>query len=129
MRVKFKFLLILSLFFSLGSLGQTNVRDSIIFAPLISAAYTFQLPEGDLKKRFGNNSSIGGSFIIKDKQNFVYGFSGNFLFGNSLKETNLLSEVATEQGYIINNEGIYGDVRLYERGYTLQIHFGKQFAV
>jgi hypothetical protein len=101
----------------------------MIFAPLISVAYTFQLPEGDLKKRFGNNSAIGGSFIVKDKQSFVYGISGNFLFGNSLKETNILSEVTTEQGYIINNEGIYSDVRLYERGYSLQFHFGKQFAV
>ncbi|MBL4624115.1 MAG: hypothetical protein JKY42_03105, partial [Flavobacteriales bacterium] len=67
--------------------------------------------------------------IIKDKHNFVYGLSGYFLFGKSLKETDILSEVTTSQGYIINNEGIYADVRLFERGYSFQLHFGKQFPV
>ena len=117
------------LLFSIGTNAQTNVRDSVIFAPLLSVAYTFQIPSGDLKDRFGNNSAVGASFMVKDKRNFVYGFSGNFLFGKSLKETDILTEVTTSNGYIINNEGLYADVRLYERGYSFQFHFGKQFAI
>jgi hypothetical protein len=118
-----------TLFYAGSVHAQTNVRDSVVFAPLISVAYAFQVPGGDLSKRFGNNSAIGGSFMVKDKHNYVYGFSGDFLFGNSLKETDLLLEVTTSQGYVISNEGIYADVRLYERGYSFQFHFGKQFAV
>jgi len=62
-----------------GVRSQTNVKDSVVFDPLISMAYAFQIPGGDLNKRFGNNSAVGGSFIIKDKHNFVYGLSGYFL--------------------------------------------------
>lgn len=110
-------------------IAQTNVRDSSVVAPLISMTYAYQISGLNMNERFGNNSQVGGSFIVKDKRNFVYGVSGGFLFGSKLKESDLLKEVTTERGYVVNDEGVNADVRLYERGYSFQAHVGKQFAV
>lgn len=110
-------------------MAQVNVKDSLIFAPLISVSYAFQIPGGDLKNSFGVNSAVGGSFFLKDKHNFLYGFSGEFLFGNRIKYDDVLNEVTTSRGYVINNEGLYADVRLFQRGYSFLFHFGKQFSI
>ncbi len=112
---------IFALIWSDAIVAQTNVRDSTVLAPLISMTYAYQISGLDMNERFGNNSQVGGSFMVKDKRNFVYGVTGTFLFGSKLKESDLLKEVATERGYVVNDEGVNADVRLYERGILFKL--------
>ena len=120
-------LLILPLFLFTNVLNaQVNIRDSAIFAPIIYATYSFQWPGGDLAKRFGGNSTIGGGFMIKTKSNWLFGVEGNFLFGQSIKNSDsLLLNISTPEGMIIDENGYYADIIYYERGYSFLGKFGK----
>ena len=92
--------------FSLLSLTAcAQVNDSSVFAPLISASYSYQWPGGDLVKRFGGNSSIGVAFMLKTKSNWIFGIDGNFIFGNNVKENGILDSISTVNGKIIDENG------------------------
>ena len=64
--------------------AQINLRDTSINMGMFYAAYSYQLPGGDLAKLFGGNSSIGGGFLYKLRSNWLIGAEGNFLFGGSV---------------------------------------------
>jgi hypothetical protein len=103
-----------------------NIRDSVIFTPLIYATYGYQFPGGDLASQFGSNSSIGGGFILKTKHNWMIGVEGNFMFGQSVKNTDsLLTLISTQDGAIIDANGYYADIIYYERGYNFFFKIGK----
>ena len=123
-------LLILVLTAFSGSFGQVNVKDSAITAPIIYATYSYQFPGGDLAKRFGSNSSIGGGFLVKTSGNWLLGLEGNFLFGNGVKnQDSMLVLISTPEGNIIDANGMYANVVLYERGYSFYGYFGKLIPV
>jgi hypothetical protein len=106
---------------------KVNVKDSSVFAPMFTANYSFQIPGGDLAKRFGANSTIGSSFMVKTKSNFLLGVDGNFIFSSQIKEDSLFSNITTTDGHIINANGEFADVRTYERGFTFSFKAGKIF--
>ncbi|MCX6304464.1 MAG: hypothetical protein NT040_05815 [Bacteroidetes bacterium] len=106
--------------------AQVNIHDSTIFTPLIYATYGYQFPGGDLAKQFGSNSSIGGGFMLKTKKNWLFGAEGNFMFGQSVRNTDsLLSNISTRDGFIIDANGFYADMVYYERGFNFFAKFGK----
>lgn len=130
-KVHFQFILII-LFVgsSISALkAQVKVKDSCINAPMLAANFAFQLPGGDLAERFGYNSNIGGDFMYKTRKNWIWGFSAHFIFGNQLRDAGILDSMVTERGGIINRDGHYADVRLYERGFDAYFRFGKLFPV
>lgn len=116
------------LFFSLFALGQVNLKDSSVFAPLIGISYSFQVPSGDLVKNYGPNSNLGGSFLMKTKGNWIFGIDGSFLFGSNVKDTLVLNNIRTSQGQIIDQDGQFASVFFYERGYSLFARGGKIFS-
>ena len=123
-----KILLPLAAFLIISSsvFSQVSIRDSVIFTPLIYATYGYQLPGGDLAKQFGGNSSIGGGFILKTKHNWMFGLEGNFMFGQSVKNSDsLLRNISTREGFIIDANGYVADVVYYERGFNFFAKFGK----
>ena len=106
--------------------AQLNIHDSIIFTPLISATFGYQFPGGDLARQFGSNSSIGGSIMFKTKTNWLFGAEGNFMFGQTVKNSDsLLKIISTEQGFVIDANGYYADMVYYERGFNFFAKFGK----
>jgi hypothetical protein len=106
--------------------AQVSIRDSVISTALIYATYGYQFPGGDLAKQFGSNSSIGGGFMLKTKHNWMIGVEGNFMFGQSVKNTDsLLSIISASDGAIIDANGFYADIIYYERGYNFFFKFGK----
>jgi hypothetical protein len=119
--------LIVALFITSSSLfSQLNIRDSAIFTPMIYATYAYQFPGGDLAEQFGSNSSIGGGFSIKTKHNWMFGVEGNFMFGQSVRNSDsLLRNISTQEGFIIDANGYYADIIYYERGYNFFAKFGK----
>jgi len=123
---KTAFTILLVLFPASFMLAQVNIKDSAIFTPVLYATYSYQFPGGDLAQRFGSNSSIGGGFMLKTKSNWLFGVEGNFLFGQSVKNSDsLLSRISTPEGYLINANGMVADVVFYERGYSFTGSFGK----
>ncbi|MDD5569548.1 MAG: hypothetical protein PHD97_00155 [Bacteroidales bacterium] len=115
------------LFSFIYAFPQASIKDSNIFVSLFSASYTLQLPGGDMAKRFGLNSNIGGAFSLKDKKNFFYGAEFNFLFGSKLKEDNIFDSISTDIGFIIDGSGEPAEIYLFERGFYLGAKFGKVF--
>lgn len=107
--------------------SQVSVRDSSISMVLIIPSYGFQIPEGDLAERFGANSNLGLSIIYKNKAKWYLSAEGNFIFGNKIKEPGLYSQLTTERGYIIGSDGLYADVRDFQRGYYVTLSAGRLF--
>ena len=122
------FVLLSSLLF-LSTNAQVNIKDSTVFAPLISASYSYQWPGGDLVNRFGSNSSIGAAFMIKTKSNWIFGIDGNFIFGNNVKEDGILDSISTEKGRIIDENGNDADIGFFERGFLTSLKFGRLFSL
>lgn len=124
----FKFLLgILLIFTSVTSgFSQGTISEDPLNIFLISATYSFQVPEGDLLKRFGASHSVGPALYFKTKQNFFTGFEYNFIFGNVVKD-DPLTELKAQKGYVINGSGEFEVINYLERGFLTQMKFGKIF--
>ncbi len=124
-------LLITSLLYAYSCLfAQVNIHDSAISTPMIYATYGYQFPRGDLATQFGSNSTIGGGFIFKTKHNWMFGAEGNFMFGQSVKNTDsLLRMISTSEGFVTDANGYVADIIYYERGYNILVKFGKVLPV
>jgi hypothetical protein len=88
-----------------------------------------QIPDGDMAKRFGWNSNLGGQFVFKNKKNLLFSAEGSFVFGDILHENKILDQISTQSGNIIGADGRFADIRFYERGYNLNLSFGKLFTL
>lgn len=108
---------------------QENKKDSIVPRTMITMSYTFQVPGGDMSKRFLSNSAIGGGFLYKTRHNFLLGVDGYFMFRDTIKETSILDSIKTSNGNIIDGNGEYVDVRILERGFNFGLKAGKLFPV
>ncbi|MBI4930740.1 MAG: hypothetical protein HY841_08260 [Bacteroidetes bacterium] len=129
MKQNWKIYSVFCILYSVFSVSAQNVKDSSLFFPMVKFSYSFQLPGGDLAKRFGYNSNVGLNFSIKTKRNLIFGASGSFLFGDQIKENGILDSLKTSSGFIINQNGNPSVVRLFERGFTVSLHVGKLFPI
>lgn len=110
-----------------AAFGQKSIRDSISF-PMIGASFQYQVPGGDMAKRFGYNFNVGGFFNWKLRNNWIFGVDGDFLFGNQVKE-NPITYAMTQEGYLITTSGLYADWNIYERGFMFSAKAGKVFNI
>jgi hypothetical protein len=125
-----KFKLLLSFLFFVHHAGaQWQVRDSSLFNPHVTVGYGYSTPGGDLANRFGNNGSIEVGFHIKDKKNWYYGVQLNYLFGNKVHEPNLLSNLLTSRGEILDEQGQIATMFIQERGFNVFLQGGKLFPI
>lgn len=108
-----------------ASFGQVSVKDSIIHCSAIGASYGFQLPGGDLAKRFGASSDIRLTYFYKTKKNWIFDADAGYFFGRNVKEDGILDSIKTADGHVINQNGEFAEVRLFERGYSANLRFGK----
>jgi hypothetical protein len=109
--------------------AQVSVKDTSISFPMVSINYAYQTPGGDLAKRFGDDSYIGVNFVFKSKKNYLLGIEGNYFFGTKIKEDSILKNISTSDSNLINGNGEYADVRMYERGFLIMAKFGKMFPI
>ena len=111
------------------SFGQWQVRDSSLFNPHVTVGYGYSTPSGDLANRFGNNGSVEVGFHVKDKKNWYYGVQFNYLFGNKVHEPNLLSNLLTSRGEILDEQGQIATMFIQERGFNAFLQGGKVIPV
>ena len=100
------------------SFAQENKQSIFTFG------YTHQLPIGDLAEYFGDNSSIGFSFLIEKENNIFYGIEGDYLFGGSIKDSTIFKNIITSTGALIGADGHYANINLMERGIASYIFIG-----
>ncbi len=105
--------------------AQHTLRDTSIVVVPITLSYAYQVPQGDMALRFGNNSNLGFSAGVKFKSNYYLGAEGSFIFGNRINDTGMLSQLITDNGDIVDQDGQPSAVLLYERGYTLMAVAGR----
>lgn len=123
-----RFICTLLLFLSLNALfAQVSVKDSCIGITNIGVAFSFQIPGGDLADRFTNNAAIGINFDHKTKKNWILGVHWNYIFGKNIKENTILDSITTSSGFIINQNGEFAQVNIFERGFYTGAYCGKIF--
>lgn len=115
--------------FNNKSYAQASIRDSSLNMVLIAPSYGYQVPAGDMAERFGANSSLGLSVIVKRKSNWMLIADGFFIFGNKFNELGLFDGIATSQGFVIGSSGYYGNILVSERGYSFTLSLGRLFPV
>lgn len=123
-----KYLFIFLLFFTLRLTAQVNIKDSAIATPLIGVSYSYQMPAGDMADRFGNNSAIQLSVEYKSRKQWLFGANGSYFFGKDIREKGMFDSIVTSDGNIINRNGEFADIRVYERGFTISATAGRMFA-
>lgn len=107
--------------------AQVSVKDSSIYTPLVGVSYGYYFPAGTLKERFGANSSLQLTIDFKTKSYWTLGLNGSYIFGKTIKES-LFDSIASPDGAIINENGEFADIRLYERGFTISGTLGRMFS-
>ena len=122
----FFFLGLLCFLFTQKIYGQ-NVKDSVIFCPLVQVNLAAQAPEGDLKDYFGINSNIGCSIGIKNKKNQSLELNYNFIHSRNVKYRAVLDHLLNDQGWIINQHGEQNFYVMYQRGGIVSLDVGKIF--
>jgi hypothetical protein len=104
-------------------------KDSITSLSMFDFHYSMLLPAGDMKNRFGLTTNVGFGFLRKTKKNWIWGAEVNYLSGSTVKEKYVLDGLRTERNQIINTNGNYADVRMFERGFSSYARVGKVFPV
>jgi hypothetical protein len=110
------------------SKAQKSINDSAVTFVFPGVNYGYLFPGGDMAKRFGSCSEVGGSWTIKLKSQWTISVDGQFLFGKTVREDHILDGISTEDDKIISSEGSYADVRFYERGYHFTLSAGRVFS-
>lgn len=108
------------------SFSQNN--DTLNAFPLIGVHFGGDIPMADLAQSFGPSLNMGMNFMYKTKKNYIFGIEGNYMFGRNIKE-DVLKQLKTAEGYVVDNSGYPADIRLSERLLTVNLHFGKIFNV
>ncbi len=92
---------------------------------LIGVQGGYDIPFGDMAKRFGNSFRVGGSLQYRLKNNWQFGVKGDFLFGTQIREDSLLGNLRDVSGFYLNDDGQRTGMEIAERGYTLGLTAGK----
>lgn len=114
------------MFISNTGISQRSVKDSIVGSLLIQASYALQFPGADLAESYGANSSVGAVIGYKTNRNWLWNVHLGFIFGDQVEgREELFSGISTSTGEIIDGDGVYTSLALFERGYHLQAKAGK----
>jgi len=82
------------------------------------------LPAADMAKRYGPTGSIGARWEYLSDKNWLFGFEGEYIFGNRVRE-NTVAILQTNDGYIIGNDLSPASLFLLARGGYGGFYFGK----
>jgi hypothetical protein len=124
------FFIIAFILFPFPGKAQVNVKDSALNISMFYPTYGYSMPGGDLADRFGFSHQIGVGFMFKAKTGWSFSLEGNYIFRDGVKNpASILSGIATSDGHIIDEGGVFANVMLLERGYSLFAKVGKLFPV
>ncbi len=90
---------------------------------MVGVHFSAQIPSKDLVKRYGTSMSPGASFTWKTKHNILVNAEGGYFFGTTVKE-DVLANLKTNDGFIIDNEGYPAQLKITERGWNFNANVG-----
>lgn len=96
---------------------------------MVYPSFAYQWPGGDLADRFGASSTIGPGFLHKTSGNWLFGADINFIFGNVIREDNLIQNLINSDGFVIDDQGHYAELGFFERGFYTSFRLGKVIPV
>ena len=94
-------------------------------AVVIAPNYTGQFPYGDMRKRFGFNSVFGLHISYKTDRNWLIGVEGGFLYGTNVKESYVITHIATTTNQHIGQNNDLIGVSPQEQGFNVKLTAGK----
>ena len=129
--MKSKYALLVILFYLLhqNAGAQKKYIDTSQTFTMVKLGFGLQSPSKDMEDRFGNNAAMEGEFAFKLRSNIYMGLKGSFLFGNDVKQNDILNGIKTSNDKVIDNVGELTTVFFDQRGYSLFLTAGKIFPV
>jgi hypothetical protein len=125
--MRWHLLSVLFIFNTLLLSAQFQVRDSSVFNPHFTVSMAYQWPGADMADRFGTSGSPALGFYIKSKTNWYYGLKGMYIFGNKVTEPGLMSNLRTNNGEVLDDQGQVAVLFIQERGFGLHAEGGRLF--
>lgn len=98
-------------------------------AVLLNPSYTANFALLDLKSRFGFSSNISMLLGFRMNHNWMVGIEGSYLFGNKVKETDILNGIITNDLNLISIEGTQQRPKLSLEGFAVKLVGEKVFKV
>ena len=124
------FFIVTFLLLSMQSIAQRSVSDSSIFIPSVGVHFSYHIPSGDLSHFYGNASAIGADFNFKLKSQWILGTFFEYYFSDNIKDrAGYFKGIQNSQGFVIDGNGQFAEIFLYERGFNIQAYAGYQFNV
>lgn len=125
-----KKLLTIALLFSVVALNSQVITDTTLRVSMITANLGGHMPGNDLAERYGLNGIVGASFWHKTSSNWLLGAEFNYIFSEDVKdEDQILSNITTSQGAIIDGNGHFTEVYYHQRGFYTGVIGGRLFPV
>lgn len=130
MKKRFTALVIFFLFIASVSLSaQRLMSDTTINSLIFQASYGLHGAGGDLGELYGLSSSIGGMLSYKTTKNWMWTAHGSFIFGNQVKgRETILKDITTSEGELIDGNGTYTSLALFQRGVHVEMKAAKVFS-
>ena len=82
-------------------------------------------PGADMADRFGLHGMAGLGFFYKTSSNWILGAEFDYMFGENVKEDDILDPIRTQNGFLIGTDGLLFSPALHQRGYKIQLTGGK----
>lgn len=121
---------IVLLAFSFASQAQTakSIMKESIPVSMFQVSYAFHLPALDNKTTYGVSNTIGGGFMQKTENDWLFGINGHYIFGPKVKgdRIDILGEgITTIDGEVIGGSGNITSLSVAQRGFHFQGEIGK----
>jgi hypothetical protein len=109
--------------------AQSN--NSVEAGRFFSVGFSFSsyVPGGDLADRFGNHFGLSISPQFKTSSNWIFSASGQFIFGNDVKQPGLMANLYSEKGELLDEDGQIATILLFQRGMSYSLRLEKVFAL
>lgn len=104
---------------------EKQVNNAVLINPSYTANFSFL----DLKNRFGFSSNLSMLLGFRMNHNWMVGIEGSYLFGNSVKETDILNGIITNDLNLISTEGTQQRPKLTLEGFAVKLVGEKVFKV
>lgn len=129
--------IVVVLFFLLGTCKMASAQDDIFGKEktpqrkgfIFGVNAGFDIPFGDMARRFGLSYRIGPSILYKTKSSWMFGVKGDWIFGNQMKDDSLMWNIKDRDGVFLTNQGDRQGVGTFERGYAIGLMAGKILAL
>ena len=109
------------------SAAQRSSLDSAVHIPYLSATGGYYLPASDLASRVGTFAAVGAQAGLKFASNIYLSMRVDYLFGNQVMEDDILDNLKTSEGGIIEVGGELTSPLLEMRGMLIALSAGYVF--